>query len=218
MTPLRRALAFLAAASLSMGAPGARSAQAPDPAEIPWRPLAEALASKGAIEAKFTERRFFSFRREPTVLTGVIRVSADRGLSLQYTAPEASEVIVDAAGLVIRDARGRERELPASSRDGGAIAALLPIMRFDIAALIPRFEMRATLEGSGWKIDFTPRDPEAARSLGLISIEGSMADVTHISIRKSASQRIEIDVGETRSGVTFTPDELARHFRRTGKR
>lgn len=214
MNRARGIVAGLALAAAAFGAPDAGFVLTPHGGEGPWKPLLDALAAKGAIEAKFTERRFFTFRREPTVLKGVIRVSPEKGLSLQYVEPEATMVIVDAAGLIIRDRNGREHEMAAGSRAAGAIAALLPVMRFDLDALAPSFDIRATRDVAGWRIEFTPRDPDAARALGSIAVSGSLTDVAHLEFRRSATQRIEIDVGETRSGVVFTPDELSRYFRR----
>ena len=77
------------------------------------------------------------------VLAGVLRVSPDRGLSLEYTQPEESILIADSAGLLLRDGQGRTRAMPSGSRGPGAVASLLPIMRFDLAALYPRFAIRA---------------------------------------------------------------------------
>ncbi|HEY1847896.1 MAG TPA: hypothetical protein VGG37_01760, partial [Opitutaceae bacterium] len=80
-----------------------------------WSRLASALAAKGNIQAPFTERRFFPFRRQPTVLHGVLRIARQGGLSLQYTDPDPSVLIADPDGLIFRDGRGRSHELPAGS-------------------------------------------------------------------------------------------------------
>jgi hypothetical protein len=185
----------------------------PGSVDTGWAVLLGALAAKAPLRAPFTERRFFPFRREATVLTGVLRVSPERGLSLQYLEPEPSVLIADNSGLVLRDQNGRSREMPEGSREAGAIASLLPIMRFDLPALFPRFEIRAQRTGPDWKFEFTPRDPEAASSLGAITVAGSGQDVRHLQFRRSASQRIEIDVGQGQSGLVFTADELRKFYR-----
>jgi hypothetical protein len=38
-------------------------------------------------------------------------------------------------------------------------------------------------------------------------------EVRHLEFRRSGSQRVEIDVGGARTGVSFTPAEMARYFR-----
>lgn len=213
MRAIRHALAALALACAAHAAPGPGVAL--DPGKLPadWAALVASLASKGAIEAPFTERRYFPFRREPTVLHGVIRISPGRGLSLQYTDPEPSVMIADAAGLVLRDPRGRSREMAPGSREAGAVASLLPIMRFDLAALNPLFAISARRTDADWSFEFTPRNPGAPGSLGTVTVLGSGTDVRRLEFRQSESQRVEIEVGETRSGVLFAPEELARFFR-----
>jgi hypothetical protein len=183
-----------------------------------WKPLIEALASQGAIRASFTERRFFSIRKEPTVLKGVIRLSPDLGLSLQYTAPDPMILIVDSNGLLFRDAKGGDRKVPAGSRESGALASLLPVMRFDLAALAPHFDVVASGDPTDWSFAFTPKDDSAARSLGTIVVHGKATEVTRIEFRRSSAQRIEIEVGETSAGVVFTRAEVRQFFRGAGAR
>jgi outer membrane lipoprotein carrier protein LolA len=178
-----------------------------------WKPLLSALASKGALQASFTELRFFPFRRDPTVLKGTLRISPEKGLSLQYAEPEASVLVADSSGILLRDAAGRSSPMPADSRQAGAIASLLPIMRFDLASLFTRFDIRAQRTGENWRFEFTPRDPAAASALGVITVLGTDEDVRHLEFKRSERQRIEIEVDGTRSGLVFTPAELRDYFR-----
>ena len=207
---------MVAAAVLLCAASGAEDpglALAPGGGEREWKPLIDALAAKGTVVAPFTERRYFPFRHDPTVLGGTIRMSRERGLSLQYTAPQASVMVADSQGIILRDGEGHQRELQSGSHGTGGLAALLPIMRFDFAALYPAFVITARGSSDAWTFDFLPRDPEVARSLGEILIGGTGTDVHRLEFRRSASQRVEIDVGETRSGTPFTPAELRQFFR-----
>jgi hypothetical protein len=213
MRPLRACIAAVALAGAALGAPPAGDLLTPEGAAGEWRPLIAALASKGPVQATFTERRYFPFRREPMLLKGVLRISPERGVSLQYIEPEANVLIADATGLILRDRNGRSREISAASREGGAIASLLPIMRFDLPALSPRFIIRAQRTDAGWQFEFTPREADAAGSLGTITLAGSGTDVRHLEFKRSESQRVEIDVGETRTGAVFTPVEQAQFFR-----
>jgi hypothetical protein len=205
----------LALAVVGAGPAGADPpvALTPDLAAGEWKPLIDALASKGAVEASFTESRYFPFRAEATVLTGTLRISPDRGLSLGYTKPEVSTLIADSSGLLSRDSEGRSREMPSGSRQGGAIASLLPIMSFDMKALFPQFDIRAQRTGMDWAFEFAPRDPQTASSLGTITVSGTGSQVRHLEFRRSQRQRIEIETQETRSGFSFTPGELASYFR-----
>ena len=176
----------------------------------PWGALVDSLGQKGPIQAAFTERRYFPIRKEPTVLHGVIRISPEHGLSLGYTSPEVLTLIADSKGLIMRDARGRDRAVPLAVSQAGAIASLLPVMQFDVKDLAQKFEINAFGNPFDWRMDFRPRQ---AGPLGTIVVWGRGTVVDRIEFRRSATQRIEIEVGDTRTGVEFTADELRRYFR-----
>ncbi|HLP00963.1 MAG TPA: outer membrane lipoprotein carrier protein LolA [Opitutaceae bacterium] len=178
-----------------------------------WRPLFDALAAQGAVYSSFTEHRWFSVRKEPVVLHGELRHSAERGLSLRYVKPEEQVLVVDAQGLLMRNAQGRTRTMAADPRAPRIDAALLPVLRFDLPALLKLFSLRAARDGDDWRLDFTPRTPELARTLSTLTVEGSGEAVRRLEFRRSAKQRVEVLIGETRTGVTFSADEVKRFFR-----
>jgi hypothetical protein len=178
-----------------------------------WKPIVDSLAARGPIVARFTESRFFPFRFRPTVLHGILRLSPENGLSLEYTDPEHYVLIADAHGILVREADGRTREPPSGSHESGAVAALLPIMRFDLSALRDSFGIRGIRSGETWTLTFTPRDPGLADTLGEISVGGAGPEVRHLEFKRSPSQRIEIDVSQTTAGTVFGPKELAAYFR-----
>ncbi|HEY5079633.1 MAG TPA: outer membrane lipoprotein carrier protein LolA, partial [Opitutaceae bacterium] len=158
------AVAFVALACAAHAADIPGAVLSPGAGEGEWKPLIDALAAKGTVVAPFEEHRYFIFRHIPLVLRGTLRISKEHGLSLQYTDPDPSIMIADASGLLLREPGRRTREVPAGSRQSGAIAALLPIMQFDLAALYPRFEIHARRTEADWTFEFAPRDPEVARS------------------------------------------------------
>jgi hypothetical protein len=199
----------------------ARAAPPPEPGPVivagendaAWRPLFTALANKGTIHSQFREHRWFPFRKQAVVLEGEMRLAPGRGLSLRYVKPEESLVIVDERGLLLRDATGAPRELPADPRAGAVNAALLPILRFDEAEFAKVFLLHAARDGGEWRLDFVPRDPALARTLGRIVLHGADEVVCRIEFRRSATQRVEILIGETATGVTFSEADLQRFFR-----
>ena len=178
-----------------------------------WAPLFAALAAQGGVRSTFTENRWFSVRKEPVVLRGELRHSDERGLSLHYTQPEEQLCVADAKGLLLRDAKGRPRSMAADPHAPRMDAALLPVLRFDLPALLKLFTLRAARDGDDWRIDFVPRTPELARHLSTLTVEGFGERVSRLEFRRSAKQRVEVLIGETQTGVTFTAEEEKRFFR-----
>jgi hypothetical protein len=178
-----------------------------------WQPLFAALATQGSIWSAFTEQRWFPIRKKPVSLKGEMRFSPSRGLSLQYREPEVRTIIADDKGLAMRDARGRTREAPPDPRATGPSAALLPIMRFDLRALAERFEVHGARDGAAWRLDFVPRDPGLLLTLGTVIVSGENTSVRRLEFFHSPKERVEIQIGEVKTGVTFTPEEEQRFFR-----
>ncbi|HEY1111444.1 MAG TPA: outer membrane lipoprotein carrier protein LolA [Opitutaceae bacterium] len=178
-----------------------------------WRALFDRLATPKARQSRFEERRFFPFRREPTVLQGEIRMEPELGLSLRYLQPEARVVIVDAKGVLMRDGEGRERAAPDDSRARIATSAMVHVLRFDLPALQKEFVVHGRRDGEAWSLAFVPRDATFANLLGVLVVSGEKLELRKIEMIKSANQRIEIAIKETSEGVLFTGDTLRRFFR-----
>lgn len=178
-----------------------------------WQPLFSALAGQGAVYSTFAENRWFSVKRKPVVLSGEMRHSAELGLSLHYSEPGEQVLVVDAQGLVMRDAKGRTRKLAADPKVPRIDTALLPVLRFDLPVLLELFTLHAARDGEDWRLDFVPRTPELARSLSVVVVEGSGEAVRRLEFRRSAKQRVQVLIEETKTGVVFTDDEVKRFFR-----
>ncbi len=178
-----------------------------------WKPLFAQLAEKGTVFARFTEHRFLPFKKVPVVFTGEVRIAPDRGLSLHYITPEDRTMIVDAKGILLRDAQGRSREVPADPRAETATSALLHVMRFDLPELTKVFALYGHREGEAWMFAFEPLGTALARNLNRLVVHGDKAQLRKILIRRSAMQRVEITIDDVREKVAFDPAELKRFFR-----
>ena len=178
-----------------------------------WTPLFAALAGQGGVHSTFTENRWFSVKKTPVVLHGELRHSDERGLSLHYMQPEEQLLVVDDKGLLMRNAQGRTRTMAADPRAPRIDAALLPVLRFDMPALLKLFTLRVARDGDDWRLDFVPRTPELARHLSTLTVEGTGERVSRLEFRRSAKQRVEVLIGETQTGVAFTAEEEKRFFR-----
>lgn len=183
------------------------------PAAPAWSDLIDAFARHPDTLADFSERRFFSFKKDPIELKGEVRVSAVRGLSLHYTAPEKRTVILDEQGVLIRAVAG-EKAPPADPRAAAANSALLNILRFDFVALEKDFELYGRREGGAWTLVLVPRTDTLRRSVGRITAAGEGATIRRIEIRRTAKQAILIFIEPPKlPAVAFTADELKQFFR-----
>ncbi|MDI1250682.1 MAG: glycosyltransferase [Lacunisphaera sp.] len=178
-----------------------------------WADLVSAFADHADITADFTERRHFPFKQEPVELQGEVRVSSKRGLSLHYTAPTETTIILDEQGLLLRAASG-EQARPADPRAAAANEALRHLLRFDLAALARDFELFGQRDaGPAWTLVLVPRTETLRRSVGRITAAGEAATIRRIEIRRSARQAIVITIDMPRPPAAFTADELKRFFR-----
>jgi hypothetical protein len=215
-----RTAGALLALLLASGAPGNGAENDPlvnpghllTPAEPAWRDLSDSFAHHPDTKADFTERRFFSFKRDPVELKGEVRVSAARGLSLHYTAPEERTVILDSQGVLIRTAKGEEA--PARDpRAGGVDGALLHILQLNLAALGTDFELYGQRDGATWSLALVPRSDPLRRAMDRITVTGESAAIRRIEIRRAARQAVVIDIEPIRPPAAFTDAELRRFFR-----
>jgi hypothetical protein len=177
-----------------------------------WQDLVDVFAHKPDTLARFTERRYFPFKNVPVTLTGEVRVSATRGLSLHYETPDERTVILDAQGMLMRAAAG-EKAPPADPRAAVANEALRHILRFDFAALQKKFELFGERDGSRWVLALVPRSATLRRGLGRITVAGEGATVSSIEIRRAAKQYIQIQMEPPQPARAFTEDEVKRFFR-----
>lgn len=177
-----------------------------------WGDLIEVFAHKPDTTAEFNEQRFFAFKKEPVLLKGDVRVSATRGLSLHYTAPEERTIIIDHGGLLLREAAG-EKTPPADPRARSVNEALLNILRFDFAALEKNFEIYGQRDGDEWALALVPRSDDVRHVLGQLSVTGRAGVVQHIAIQRSAKQHVEISIDSPRAVTAFTSEEVKKYFR-----
>ncbi|MEO6994213.1 MAG: glycosyltransferase [Lacunisphaera sp.] len=177
-----------------------------------WHDLATAFAHKSDVTATFSEQRFFPFKKTPVELKGEVRVSASRGLSLQYLEPEKRTVILDEKGVLIRAPAG-ETAPPADPRAAAANEALLNLLRFDFPALEKDFELYGERAATTWSLVLVPRTTTLRHSVGRITATGDGATISHIEIRRTARQAIEISIDPPLPPVPFTTEELKTFFR-----
>jgi hypothetical protein len=214
MKPLWAFLFFVVVGLKALGAEGEVNALAAVGLHDPsWQPLFSELGARRTVKSDFVEHRWFPFKKIPVVLKGEMRLIPERGVSLHYTEPEERTVIMDEKGLLLRENNRREREVPADPRAPAASNALLSILQFDHEQLERVFVIEGWREGDKWQLDFTPRDPQLAGTLGRIVARGEGLVLQYLEFRRSAMQRVEIFIGETRTPIDFSEADQRRFFR-----
>jgi len=213
-----RFILLLLAALLALPAPPGRAQPAEpviaNPAVDPaWTGLWVRLATSGNRSCRFEERRYFPFRSTPVLLTGQLRFTAERGLSLQYLTPERRLVVVDEQGVLVRDASGRTQALAPDEHSLGPLAALLPIMEFDLPDLLQTFTFRGHRTGEDWTLTLVPRPGELAHRIRWVEMAGDGSRLRKIEVNLSVHQRVEMRFLTFREQVVFSPSDLARYFR-----
>jgi hypothetical protein len=208
--------ALLLATCLPMRSAPGELPPAPGQAIVPsspgWKELSDAFQANPGATAFFAERRFFPFKRDPVVLKGEVRVSAARGLSLHYTAPQQQTVIMDAHGTLIRTASG-DSVPPADPRADGAHRALLNVLRMDFAALQEDFELYGQRTGAAWTMALLPRAESLRRAVSRIVASGEGAAIRRIEIDRADRPAVEIAIEPPLPESGFTQEEVKQWFR-----
>ncbi|HWL17529.1 MAG TPA: outer membrane lipoprotein carrier protein LolA [Opitutus sp.] len=208
MNPLRRWL-FLLTATLALQVAAAPLAP-PFPPE--WKSLFDALSAPIPRFATFEEERSFAFKKQPVVLQGELRQMPGHGVSLTYTEPNRQTVIIDDAGVLMRNEHGRDRALPAR-RTPATVAHLGELLQFDVTTLARNFELAGDRDGERWILALKPLDGAAAEATGAILLRGHRAQIDEIVLSPERGPRIRISITAVRTGQPFAAAELARYFR-----
>lgn len=177
-----------------------------------WRTRLAFLTTPQTVTAAFSESRTTPLKKRPVVVTGTVRIDRARGLSLTYDQKNSPVIILDGGGLLLRQANGREQSAPPEAETD--LRLLHALFAFDLATLEKSYALAASDSPEGtWTLTFTrrPDDPATYRELALT---GDATRLTTITLGKSASAKTVITVEPPRLDVPFTPDELARYFRK----
>ena len=205
------ALGFLAAAALS-GFSAEESGPRVALGAPEWRQLKELYARGPDGVATFEERRYFPFRKEPIVLRGEVRASRRHGLSLNYLSPDPRIMILDERGVLVREA-GRDKPPPSDPRAAAVNQVMFNLLRLDFAALEKAFEIFGARGDGEWSLTLVPREESFRRSLGDVYVGGDDVSVRRIELKRSAKQRVVIEMTAPRTMASFPAEEVKKYFR-----
>lgn len=199
--------------SLSLGESGFPQTDSPAGLQGKLAELEKAAAEYPARKIDFNEQRFFSFRKVPVELEGVLRIWEDHGVSIVY--PEKrTGIVADETGVLLRkySKDGGFRQKSGGSGESDTMNLLKAAFEFDRVALEEAFEMDWQNGGEQWSIGLTPRDPEEKKIERLLII-GTGEAVVKIEMSFAGDRRIEIQPQEEIGLERFSEEDERLYFR-----
>lgn len=174
-------------------------------------PIAAEAAAAPARLIEFSERRMFSFRKEPIELSGIARIDREHGISLEYP-DEGKVMIVDDSGLTLRklSSDGKTRDRRAQGADAELPRLLDALFRFDLPTLRERFEMTLEPGEGGPDLVFAPKEEGAVKSIRARFVEGRPAGFL---IELKGNRRVEIVPRHEEALEAFDAETLRRYFK-----
>lgn len=174
-------------------------------------PIAAEVAAAPARAIKFSERRTFSFRKEPVALSGIARIDRERGISLEYP-DEGKVMIVDDGGLTLRKLSpdGKLRDRRAQGADSELPRLLDALFRFDLPALRERFDMTLEPGEGGPDLVLAPKEEGAVTSIRARFADGRPAGFL---IELEGNRRVEIVPRDEETLDAFDAETLRRYFK-----
>jgi hypothetical protein len=171
-------LLLTSAAALSEQAPGELGA------------LMRRLAERRHGEVSFVEQHFLKLLKRPTESYGELTYDAPDRLEKRTVEPKPETLTL--AGDVLTVVRGdRTRTL-----DLKAYPALVPFIesiRATLAGDLPTLQRLFTVDFAGtvarWRLTLTPREPEVAKTVSLVRIDGADATLTTVEILETDGDR-----------------------------
>ncbi len=181
-----RRIAASAVAALLLAIGG----QAPSFAAWDVGALMRLLKSHPAGRARFEETKHVSILDRPLETSGELVFTPPDRLEKRVTSPGSERVVVDRERLVI-ERGGRRQEL--ALRDYPPVAVLVDGIRDTLAGDREALERTyaLTLEGDAhaWRLVLRPRDPEVAKLVTRVEIDGSQARVQRVRIEQADGDR-----------------------------
>jgi hypothetical protein len=164
-------------------------------------------------EIEFKEKRFFSFRKKPIEVEGVLRLWNDVGVSIAYP-KKRTLLIADDLGVLMREFRkdGSFRQKAFDLKKMDTIRLLKAAFEFDRVELERLFYLKWMEDEDQWSIIMTPRDKEE-QNIEVVRMIGRELIIERIDLVFSGKKKIAILPLVDRSKSAFSEEEKVRYFR-----
>ncbi len=159
----------------------------------------QGLADVPARRATFREEKTVSMLRAPLISTGRLVWRRPSHLEKITTQPSPESLIVEGDRLTITIGRDAPRtvDLRAQPEIRALVDTLRGVLAGDLAELRRSFDVRAE-DGLTWRITLRPTDPDLARVLRAVTIDGAGNTPTAIDM-------VQADGDEQRLTITPLP-------------
>jgi hypothetical protein len=159
-------------------------------ADEPLDDVLHSLAARRHGRVSFVEQQFLALLQRPVESSGELLYDAPNRLEKRTTLPHPETLIVDGDLLTMqRGRRSRVLDLKAYPQILPFVESIRATLAGDRAALERLFDLRFTGGESRWTLDLTPREEELRRTVALIRIDGTGAELLKVEIRQADGDR-----------------------------
>jgi hypothetical protein len=152
--------------------------------------LMQLLAARRHGQVSFVEQHFMKLLKRPTESYGELRYDAPDRLEKRTLDPKPETLTLSGDVLTVERA-GRSRVLDLKSYP--KMLPLIESIRATLAGDLPALERVFSIEFAGdvsrWSLSLTPRDPELARSVSQVRIEGVRDTLLRVEILETDGDR-----------------------------
>ena len=211
--PLRAAgFALLALVSLARLAAGAQSAAAPN-GPLTLEILMQRMASTTGVRAAFREEKQLALLSAPLVSEGMLYFVPPARMARITTRPGVSALVIDGGRLSYTDETGASDVDLASNRVARALVDnFVVLFAGDLPALRERYAVDFTADGTGWRMQLTPKAAPLAKFIASVELRGEGPALKEMAVREADGDYTLTRFERVETDTRFTPEELARLF------
>jgi hypothetical protein len=163
------------------------------------RSIMSGLAALPDRQAGFTEEKHLASLAAPVHDSGTLLFRHPAHLEKITAEPRPERLIVDGDRLTIQEGTAPPRDIDLAAHPGlrALTATIVAVLAGDLPALRRGYAVAASGEPNAWRIVLHPADPNLARFVQDITIDGRLADVHSLAIKQGNgdTQSLTIDPG-----------------------
>jgi hypothetical protein len=193
--PQPSALALTCAVVAAVAAPataaaGPPAAAAPGASHDDVDDLMRLLAARRHGEVSFVEQDFLAILQHPRESSGELVYDAPDHLEQRTLEPLPQTLVLDGDRMTMRRGeRTRQVDLRRFPQVAPLVTALRAMLAGDRAALERAFRIDYSGTLAHWSLVLVPQDPQVARNVVRVDIDGMNEDLRHVEIRQPDGDR-----------------------------